>query len=204
MPVRARSGSEITEHNNEREIDVMSKVCLSMSMSLDGFINDRDGSEQLYEGDYDASELLEGMIRATGAVLMGRNAFAMSGDPDWYADNYEYQVPIFVMTKEPPEEVPKQNDQITFTFVTDGIESAVQQAKAAAGGKQVTVVGGANIAQQLLAAHLVDEIQIGIMPVLLSGGLRLFEHLGDQKIRLSKLKVKESGPRTDIWFRVEK
>ncbi len=182
----------------------MSKVCLSMSMSLDGFINDRDGSEQLYEGDYDASELLEGMIRATGAVLMGRNAFAMSGDPDWYADNYEYQVPIFVMTKEPPEEVPKQNDQITFTFVTDGIESAVQQAKAAAGGKQVTVVGGANIAQQLLAAHLVDEIQIGIMPVLLSGGLRLFEHLGDQKIRLSKLKVKESGPRTDIWFRVEK
>src|SRR6266581_5453467 len=104
----------------------MSKVSLSMSMSLDGFVRDQMGDERLYDRDYDASELLEELIRDTGAVLMGRNAFGMSGDPDWYADNYEYQVAIFVMTKEPPEEVPKQNDQITFTCVTDGIESAVQ------------------------------------------------------------------------------
>ncbi len=74
----------------------MSKVSLSMSMSLDGFIRDQMGDERLYDGEYDASDLLEELIRDTGAVLMGRNAYEMSGDPDWYADNYEYQVPIFV------------------------------------------------------------------------------------------------------------
>jgi len=180
----------------------MSKVSLSMSMSLDGFIRDQMGDERLYDGEYDASDLLEELIRDTGAVLMGRNAYEMSGDPDWYADNYEYQVPIFVATREAPRKSPKQTDRLTFTFVTEGLERAVEQAKAAAGDKQVTVIGGANIAQQLLVAELLDEIQIGIMPVLLGDGLRLFEHLGGRRIRLEKLKIKESGPRTDVWFRV--
>jgi len=177
-----------------------------MSTSLDGFINARDGSDNLYEGCYDASELIAEWIRDTGAVVMGKNAFNMPGDPDWYAGNYEFQTPIFVLSSTVPEKTPKQDDKLTFTFVTDGVESAVAQAKAAAGDKQVIVIGGASIAQQLLAAGLVDEIQIGILPTLLagSGGLRLFEHLGDQKIRLEKVKVKESGPRTDIIFRVVK
>jgi dihydrofolate reductase len=76
---------------------------------------------------------------------------------------------------------------LTFTFVTDGIESAIEKAKAAAGGKNVTVIGGANTAQQLIRAGLLDEIQIGIMPVLLGEGLRFFEHLGTEHIELEKL-----------------
>jgi dihydrofolate reductase len=182
----------------------MSKVSLSITMSLDGFIRRADGHEDLYEGSYDASELLEELIRDTGAVLMGRNAFEMSGNPDWYADNYEYQVPIFVITHDAPSAPPKQNDRLTFTFVTDGLRSGVEQAKLAAGDRQVTVIGGAAIAQQLLAGGLLDEIQVGIMPALLGGGLRLFDHFGDQTIRLEKVRTKESGPRTDIWFRVKR
>jgi dihydrofolate reductase len=182
----------------------MSKVSLSITMSLDGFIRRADGNEDLDEGSYDASELLEELIRDTGAVLMGRNAFEMSGNPDWYADNYEYQVPIFVITHEAPSAQPKQNDRLTFTFVTDALRSGVEQAKLAAGDRQVTVIGGAAIAQQLLAGGLLDEIQVGIMPALLGGGLRLFDHFGDQTIRLEKVRTKESGPRTDIWFRVKR
>jgi dihydrofolate reductase len=130
----------------------MSKVSLSITMSLDGFIRRADGSEDLYEGSYDASEPLEALIRDTGSVLMGRNAFNMSERPDWYADNYEHQVPIFVITHDAPSLQPKENDRLNFTFVTDGLKSVVEQAKIAAGDRQVTVIGGAAIAQQLLAA----------------------------------------------------
>jgi dihydrofolate reductase len=179
----------------------MSKVSLSITMSLDGFIRRADGNEDVYEGSYDASELLEELIRDTGSVLMGRNAFNMSESPDWYADNYEYQVPIFVITHDAPSLQPKENDRLNFTFVTDGLKSGVEQAKIAAGDRQVAVIGGAAIAQQLLAGDLLDEIQVAIMPALLGSGLRLFEHLGDQ-IRLEKVRTKESGPRTGIWFRV--
>ncbi len=99
------------------------------------------------------------------------------GDPDSYVDYYEFQVPIFVLTSEPPQKLPKQNERLTFTFVTEGIESAIIQAKAAAGDKDVTVVGGASTAQACLRAGLVDELHLDLMPVLLGESLRLFEHL---------------------------
>ncbi len=127
---------------------------------------------------------------------MGRRACAM-GDPDWYADNYEFQVPIFVLTKYVPEKLPNENEKLTFTFVTDGIAGAIEKAKAAAGDKYVTVIGGANTAQQCIRAGLVDEIQIGVMPVLLGEGLRFFEHLGTEHIELERTRVIESpGKRT--------
>jgi dihydrofolate reductase len=91
---------------------------------------------------------------------------------------------------------------LTFTFITDGIESAIEQAKAAAGEKNVTVIGGANTAQQCIRAGVLDEIQIRLMPVLFGEGLRLFEHLGTERIELEQTRVREFPTRTDIRFRV--
>jgi len=132
---------------------------------------------------------------------MGRRAYAM-GDPDSYVGNYEYQVPIFVLTHAVPDKRPKQSDKLTFTFVTDGIESAIRQATAAAGDKNVTVVGGASTVQQCLNAGLVDELQIDIMPVLLGEGLRLFENLRAELIELELTRVAESLRTIELRFRV--
>ena|SRR5579859_8065300 len=184
----------------------MGKVVVGLTMSLDGFINDLSGSVQnLYPdlNDLRNTEMLQEEIRTTGAVVMGRHAYAM-GNPDSYADTYEFQVPIFVLTHHVPETLPKQNDKLTFTFVIDGSQSAIEQAKAASGDKNVMVIGGANTVQQLIKAGFVDEIQVGIMPVLLGEGLRLFEHLGTDAIRLEKISVIESAARTDLQFRVVK
>ena len=186
----------------------MAKVISGMTMSLDGFINDRSGSVGALYLDFDTlrdSEPLKESIQNTGAVVMGWNAFAMAEDPDWYAGNYEYQVPIFVLTDEVPERPPKEASRLSFTFVTDGIESAIRQAKAAAGGKDVTVIGGASTVQQCLKAGLADELEIDIMPVLLCGGLRLFEGVGAEPIQLERLAVMElPGGRTHLRFRVVK
>ena len=125
----------------------MAKVILGATMSLDGFINDRSGSVEALYSDLDKwrdTEAGRESIQNTGAVVMRRNSFAMSEDPDSIADNYEYQVPIFVLTHKPPKKRPKENDQLTFTFVTDGIESAVVQAKAAAGDKDVNICASAS------------------------------------------------------------
>jgi dihydrofolate reductase len=180
----------------------MGKVLLGTTMSLDGFIADRNGDvSRLYPdlSELRKTEVLQESIKTTGAVVMGKRAYDMAeGD---FTD-YEYQVPIFVLTHDVPEKVAKgENRKLTFTFVTDGIESAIEKAKAAAGGKNVTVIGGANTAQQLIRAGLLDEIQIGIMPVLLGEGLRFFEHLGTEHIELEKIGVIESPVRTDLRFR---
>jgi dihydrofolate reductase len=127
----------------------------------------------------------------------------MAEDPDWYVGNYEFQVPIFVLTHEPPHVVPKQDEHLTFTFVTDGIESAVAQASAAAGDKAVQVVGGVSVIQQLLRAGLVDELRLDVMPVLLGAGLRLFENAGLEHLKLEKIGLQEVGARTTLRFRVK-
>ncbi len=127
----------------------------------------------------------------------------MAHDPDSYAGNYEFQVPIFVLTHTVPHRRPKETAQLTFTFVTDGIERAVQQAKAAAGPKDVTIIGGAMTAQQCLDAGLADELHIDIMPVLLGGGLRLFEALATEQIRLERMNVVAlPAGRTHLRFRL--
>jgi dihydrofolate reductase len=140
-------------------------------------------------------------IEQTGAVLMGRRTFEM-GDPDSYVGNYEFQVPIFVVTHHPPAVPPKQDEHLTFTFVTEGVEAAIEQAKAAAGDKVVQVPGGASVVQQLLAAGLVDELHLGVMPVVLGGGLRLLENLDPERLRLEKLEVHQIGDRTSLGFRI--
>jgi dihydrofolate reductase len=186
----------------------MGKVVLGMTMSLDGFINDRNGSVGALYPDLVAlrdTEPLSESIRNTGTVVMGRNSFAMSEDPDWFAGNYEYQVPIFVLTHQVPKKMPKQTDTLTFTFVTDGIESAVEQAKSAAGDKEVNIIGAANTAQQCLQAGLADELHVDIMPVFLGAGLRPFEGIGEGQVQLERIKVMElPGGRTHLRFRVVK
>lgn len=184
----------------------MAKVILGVNMSLDGFIHDANGSVAPLYPDFEAfqqSEQLQASIRSTGAVVMGRRSFEM-GDPDFYADHYEFQTPIFVLTHHPPEQMPKQNEQLTFTFVSDGVESAIAQAKAAAGDKDVMIVGGADVAQQCLRAGLVDEIEVDIMPLLLGEGLRLLDKLGKQTIHLEQLSMEQSpvGGGISLVYRV--
>jgi dihydrofolate reductase len=186
----------------------MGKVILGMTMSLDGFINDGEGSVAALYPDLEAlrdTQPLQESIQNTGAVIMGRNSYAMADDPDWFAGNYEYQVPIFVLTHQPPQRHPRETGQLTFTFVTDGIKSAVRQARAVAGEKDVTVIGAASTAQQFLKAGLADELHVDIMPVLLGNGLRAFEGLDAQQTQLERLAVMElPGGRTHLKFRVTK
>ena len=183
----------------------MGNVIIGASMSLDGFMNDRHGDVSRLYPDLEAlrrTEMLQEEIRMTGAVVMGRRAYDMAeGD----LTDYEFQVPIFVLTHHVPEKVAKgENERLTFTFVTDGIESAIAKAKAAAGGKHVMVIGGAHTAQQCLQAGLVDQIHIGIVPILLGEGLRFFEPLVNEQMELESTRVFESPTRTDLWFRVVK
>jgi len=181
----------------------MARVIAGMTISVDGFVTDSSGSAgRLYPdlADLQGSQYMNEAIAETGAVLMGRTTFDM-GDPDSYVGDYEFQVPIFVVTHEPPRTPPKQDENLTFTFVTDGVESAVAQAIEAAGDRAVTVVGGANLTQQLLRAGLVDELHFDVMPVFLGSGLRLFEDI-DAGVQLEKIGVREVGSRTTLRFRV--
>lgn len=192
----------------------MSKVVLGFTMSLDGYINDRDGSlAPLYSDMFgDSAEyriednpvLLEA-IRTTGAVIMGKNAFMAAGDVDSYADDYEFQVPLFILTHHVPEKHPKENDKLTITFVTEGIEKAVELAKRAVGeDKDVVIIGGAQTAQQAIRSKVIDEIDVDIMPVILGGGLKLFEGGSVDAIQLEKIQVSEYRERISVKYRVLK
>lgn len=182
----------------------MATVIAGMTMSVDGFVADRHGSAARLSPDLEAlqgSEYMNATIRETGAVLMGRRTFEM-GDPDSFVGTYEFQVPIFVVTHHPPATPPKQDEHLTFTFVTDGARSAVAQATAAAGDKAVQVVGGPDLIRQLLRAGLVGELHVDVMPVLLGAGLRLFDDTALEPVELEKIGVQEVGPRTSLRFRV--
>jgi dihydrofolate reductase len=175
-----------------------------MTTSVDGFVADESGNVTSLYPDLVAlrdTAYMDEAIEETGAVLMGRRTFEM-GDPDSYVGDYEFQVPIFVVTHEPPRVAPKQDEHLTFTFVTDGVERAVAQATAAAGDKEVQVVGGPGLVRQLFLAGLVDELHVDVMPVLLGSGLRFLEDPRLAQIRIEKVDVREVGARTSLRFRV--
>ena len=175
-------------------------------MSLDGFVADPQGNAaRLYPdlGELGGTDYMSEAIAQTGAVIMGRRTFEMA-DPDSYVGNYEFQVPIFVVTHHPPATAPQQDEHLTFTFVTDGVEEAVALATAAAGDKEVQVVGGPGLIRQLFLAGLVDELRVDVMPVLLGSGLRFLEDPRLVRVRLEKIGVQEVGARTSLSFRVEK
>ena len=142
--------------------------------------------------------LLEQSLSNTGAVLMGRRMFSggegpWDDDPNadgWWGDEPPFRVPVFILTHHAREPVVKQGGT-TFTFVTDGPEAALDQARAAAGEKGVAVAGGANVAQQYLRAGMLDEMLIHVVPVLLGGGVRLFENL-NLGLELKQTEVLES------------
>jgi len=175
-----------------------------MSMSLDGFINADKVNPDFAE--YSATPSFKAMLESTGAVVMGRHVYDAMADPFlWANDDYEFQTPIFVLTHTPPEKYPEGNSRLSFTFVTDGVESAVAQAKQAAGDKKVQIIGGANTIQQCLNAGLCDELEIDVMSVLIGDGLRLFEHIDPSKVLLERISVAEITPkRTALTFRVVK
>ncbi|MFI9586477.1 dihydrofolate reductase family protein [Streptomyces sp. NPDC052236] len=161
-----------------------------MSMSLDGFITAPDdtrenplgvGGERLHAwlrdlGETDA-KVLDDMIRSVGAVVMGRHSYDVcEGDGGWGDGGPVGKTPCFVLTHLPPDPADVVAPDV-FTFVTDGIESAIARAKAAAGSGDVGV-HGATAARQALNAGLLDEIHIMLVPVLLGAGKRLFDHVG--------------------------
>jgi dihydrofolate reductase len=112
-------------------------------------------------------------------------------------------MPVFVLTHEVREQVTKEGGT-TFTFVNDGIRSALEQAKVAAGDKDVGIAGGVNTIQQYLRAGLLDELQIHVAPLLLGSGIRLFEDLGADQVELESARVIESARVTHLRFRVRK
>jgi dihydrofolate reductase len=146
---------------------------------------------------------------STGAVIMGRRMFSGGGGPweddpkagGWWGDEPPFHAPVFVLTHHERETVPKEGGT-SYIFVTDGIESALDQARAAAGEKDVLIAGGADVAQQYLKAALLDEIQLHVAPVLLGGGVRLFEGLGPDDAKLELGGVIESPAVTHVRYRV--
>ena len=185
-----------------------------------------EGGEQLHEwalglaawrqahgregGEVNAStRVIEESTENVGATVMGRNMFGGEGpwgdDPwdGWWGDDPPFHMPVFVVTHHAREPVVKQGGT-TFTFVTDGIASALEQAREAAGGKDVALSGGAGVAQQYLAAGLVDEMDIHLVPVLLGAGTRLFENLAGADLGLEITRVIEAPGVTHLSYRVLK
>ena len=191
----------------------MGKVVFDISMSLDGFMtaaNQRpeeplgEGGERLHEWAFGEDprdrEVLAGGAGNLGAVICGWRTYVDSM-PFWEADGPTgpARVPVFVVCHEVPEKVPEGG---VYTFVTDGIEAALEQARAAAGDKDVTVMGGADTGRQFIGAGLVDELSIHLVPVLFGGGTRMFEHLGDGHLQLENLGAVQTAAATHLRFRV--
>ena len=162
-------------------------------------------------GDVNAdSEVVDEALARTGATVMGRRMFsggqgAWEDDPNAdarWGDGPPFHHPVFILTHHPRETVQKQGGT-TFTFVTGGIEDALEQAAAAAGDKNVAIGGGADVAQQYLRAGLIDELQLHVVPLLLGGGVRLFEDQGGSAhVGVEQTRVIESPAVTHLRYRV--
>jgi dihydrofolate reductase len=197
----------------------MSKVTSDMAMSVDGFtaghnqsldkpFGDGVGELTLHgwmfeQADVNAAEIEA--ITAARAYVMGRNMFGPGrGDWDldwkgWWGDDPPYHAPVFVLTHHPREPLTMQGGT-TFTFVTDGIESALAQAREAAGDGDVATAGGAATVNQYLAAGLIDELRLHVAPVLLGAGERLLDSVGN--FDLEPLGVKSNELVTHLSYRV--
>ena len=133
----------------------------------------------------ESSKVVEESQAGIGATIMGRNMFGGHPGPwdpedpwsGWWGDDPPFHHPVFVLTHHERKPLALEGGT-TFTFVTEGIEAALDQARRAAGGKDVALAGGANVAQQFLRAGLVDEMELHLVPILLGGGERLFESVG--------------------------
>jgi len=187
-----------------------------------------DGGERLHEwifglasfrerhgrsgGDRNADdEVVRETLDTAGAVLMGRRMFSGGEGPweddpvadGWWGDDPPFRVPVFVLTHHARETVAKQGGT-SFIFVTDGLESALAQAREAAGDKDVSVAGGASLVQQCIEAGLLNEMQIHLVPVFLGGGVRLFDQLGDTRRDLEVERAIHSPAVSHVKYRLPK
>jgi dihydrofolate reductase len=150
-------------------------------------------------------------FEAAGAVIMGRRMFsggsgAWEDDPvagGWWGDDPPFGVPVFVLTHHARETLTLQGGT-SFTFVTDGIESAFAQAREAAGEREVKIAGGADVIQQYLRAGLLDELQIHLVPLLLGGGVPLFDDFAGEQPKLELASAIPSASVTHLKYRVVK
>jgi dihydrofolate reductase len=202
----------------------MSQVVIDMSMSLDGFVAGpdddkahplgRQGGDHVFDWYFSGSETyrdplfrpepganrdeVERMFAESGAFIFGRRTYEIANG--WGGRHPVNGVPIFVLTRHPPADFPRGPSNLT--FVTDGIESAIRQARAVANGKDIKL-GGASPGQQALAAGLCDEIIVHLAPYLVGGGVRLFPALPDG-IRLEKVSASDGPFATHLRYRVLK
>ena len=156
------------------------------------------GTEMVFRVSPQSAELLRETRETTGSLVTGRRTFDLTGG---WGGKHPLDVPVFVVTHTVPREWNYEGSP--FTFVTDGLESAVEQARAVAGDKDVGVIG-ASLVQQCIRAGLLDEIHIDLVPVLLGDGIRLFDHLGTEPIELESTRVIEGAGVTHLTFRVVK
>jgi dihydrofolate reductase len=155
----------------------------------------------------ESTRIVEESRTNVGAAVMGRNMFgpigggAWGGEPwnGWWGDEPPYHHPVFVVTHHPRDPVAMQGGT-TFHFVTDGIESALDQAREAAGGKDVNLWGGARIVQQYLAAGLLEELELHVVPVVLGDGARLFDNVGE--VRLEQVRAVEAPGVAHLKYRI--
>jgi dihydrofolate reductase len=151
------------------------------------------------------AEVVQEVVEGVGAYIMGRKMFGGGEGPwqqawsGWWGEDPPFHVPVFVLTHHPREPLPMQGET-TFTFVTDGVESALGQARAAAGEKDVAIAGGASAVRQYLAAGMLDELYLHIVPIILGAGERLLQDVGHP--RLEPIKVVASPAVTHVKYRV--
>lgn len=155
----------------------------------------------------ESTTVVEESIADIGATVMGRNMFGGHPGPwddekpwnGWWGDDPPFHHPVFVLTHHARETLQLEGGN-TFTFVTEGIEAALEQARQAAGGKDVSLAGGADVARQYLAAGLVDEMEISLVPTLLGGGERLFDRVGDDLHGLELVRTVAAPQVTHLKF----
>ena len=191
----------------------MGKVFADQSVSLDGFSAGPnvgvsnpmgDGGEELHAWQFRGGrrrEVLDTLFGGgTGAVVVGRHTYDL-GEKHWGEDP-PFHLPVFVVTHRPEATVTKRGGT-TYTFVTDGIEGAVAQARAAAGDRDVVVLGGAALIQQCIRAGLVDELRLHLVHILLGGGTSFFGGVDPASLALERTRVVDEDGVTHLDFRVE-
>jgi dihydrofolate reductase len=197
----------------------MSIVTVDLALSLDGFtagpdqtlenpfggdgVAERMSSWMFEHGDESADEIAA--ITDAGAFIMGRNMFSPGRgewDPDWrgwWGEEPPYHTPVFVLTHHPREPLPMEGGT-TFTFVTDGIESAMAQARQAAGGRNISIAGGAATINAYLAAGLIGELRLHVVPITLGAGERLFD--GVPPLTLEPVSARGTAHVTHLTYRL--
>jgi dihydrofolate reductase len=180
-------------------------VLLDMAISQDGFVGVPGTDDPgLYDWYFDPSPasrpVVDELVETTGAIVLGRGAYGTGEDAEGWEET-PYAVPHFVVTHRPPAR--RVDGPVQFVFVTDGVEAAVARAREAAGDRYATIGGGADVARQCLAAGLVDEVQLHVVPLLLGAGLPLFDGAGPA-LRLAKLRVVDAPNVTHLRYRVER